>query len=214
MPVLHGAVTFARFEVRAEQFDPKRSLPKGLKAHAFEPIDRKRGADQDRAAGFVELEDPDGVEFATSNLYAGQHARFAYRVDQLKIPSAALKSELAAWVAEFEGENARKPSRQEKARQRDAIRDTLRSAAVPTTKTFDVSWELTANRLKIWATSRKIVEEIQAAIEQAFGVKLEPLVPVVLAGRLGVDDAALAPTAALLGVELKGQEEEAIRGAA
>jgi recombination associated protein RdgC len=59
MPVLGGAVTFAR--VRSEPgkklpSDTRRWLAKGLASGAFEPLDPSKG-DEERAAGFVELED-------------------------------------------------------------------------------------------------------------------------------------------------------------
>ena len=95
MPVLRGAVTFSRFRVEVKDgasFDPKRALARGLRTRAFEPIDRK--TEEERAAGFCELELPDGVEFSPGALFSGEHALFGYRIDVLKVPASELKAEL------------------------------------------------------------------------------------------------------------------------
>jgi recombination associated protein RdgC len=75
---------------------------------------------------------------------------------------------------------------------------------------FDVSWSLDAGELQLWAASRKVVEEVAAAIEAGFEVKLAPLSAGAQAVRAGHGEGALAPTAALLGVS----REEARRGEA
>ena len=211
MPILQGTVTFSRYRVEPPRSDtpnpkppdPKRAVPKGLRTRAFEPLDPK--GDEDRAAGFVELEDVNGTEFAVGNLFRGDHALFAFRVDTLKVPSSALKAEMTKWQELFVQENDRKPSRTEKSQSKANLRDLLRKRAVPVTKTHDVAWNLKTQRLEIWTASRKQVEEIQLALEEAFSVTLEPLVPAAQARADGIADAALVPTAALLGVEIAAE---------
>jgi recombination associated protein RdgC len=203
MPVLHGAVTFARFQI--ENPDPKRTLGRTLKAKGFEPIDRSRGADAERSAGFVELENHDSTEFPPSALYSGEHALFGYRIDTLKVSASALKAELGQWLTAFEAENGRRPSRAEKNKQRDLFRDKLRSTALPTTQVHDVSWELKTGRLQVWASSRKAIDEVQTAFEEAFELKLLPLVPTAIAARQGIPEEALLPTPALVGGGLESE---------
>lgn len=204
MPILRGSVTFARFRVQTEEAkaasDVKRWLVKGLKSQAFEPIDRK--TEEERAAGFVELEDADASEFPSSALFHGERALFTWRVDQLKISGATVKAELQKWQAGFEKENARRPSRAETAERRGALRQMLRSKATPLTKTHDVSWNLKTNELQLWTSSRKIAEEIQVAMESAFEVKLLPVTPGQKALDGGIAESALGPTAELLGVQV------------
>ncbi len=212
MPVLHGAVTLSRFTVAPDKdasTDWKRVLPRGLKAAAFEPIDRK--SEDDRATGFVELENQDSTDFPAGALYSGEYALFGFRVDTLKVPGAAMKAELQKWEQAFVKENERKPSRGEKTEQKAAIRHLLLQRATPITKLFDVSWNLKTAELQIWAASRKSVEEIALAIEEAFKVKLEPKVPVAVAKQRGVDEASLTPTPELAGLDAG---KEALDGAA
>lgn len=195
MPILRGATTFSRFRVDADaraSTNWKKSLTPGLRQRAFEPLDRQGPAD--RSAGFVELEDHEARTFSAGSLFQGEFALFTFRVDEFRIPASVVRTELERWKKEFVRENARPPGRREKADAKGEIRHTLRATAPITTRTFDVSWHLGEAELHVWAASRKLVDEVQAAVEQACRVKLVPLVPVVVAGALGIAEKTLQPT--------------------
>jgi recombination associated protein RdgC len=117
-----------------------------------------------------------------------------------------LKAELDKWATAFEKQNGRQPTRGEKAENRASIRHMLRQRAVPSTKVHDVSWNLQTQQVQIWAASRKTVDEILLAMEQAFEVKLQPLVPAALAARAGIKDEELVPTPELIGMEISNSE--------
>jgi recombination associated protein RdgC len=210
MPVLRGSVTYSRFRSETGKLpqDTRRWLARGLARGAFEPIDVQRGED-DRSAGFVALEDPDSTDFGSGVLERGR-ALFAWRIDTIKVKAAAVRAELERWTAAFAEEHRRPPARGEKATARDEIRHRLRQKQPPTTRTFDVSWSLDTGELQVWAASRKVVEEVAAAIESAFEVKLVPLSAGAQAVRAGIGEGALTPTAALLGIS----REEVRRGEA
>lgn len=218
MPILRGTVTFSRYRAEPRDKKPadlKRWLNKGLKSAAFEPVDKR--SDEDRSAGFAELENRDGTEFAVSDVYRGDRALFVWRVDQLKIPGNQLKQELETWAKEFEAREERKPARSEKNDMKAQIRHQLRQRAVPSTKLHDVCWNLATGELQIWAASRKVVEEITGAIETAFEVKLTAHTPTAVAG----EDEALKPTLVLgadVGVsqvvEVTAAKKGVVRGAA
>lgn len=206
MPVLRGAITFSRFLVEPGEGAPvdfKRSLSRTLKARAFAPIDRR--SEEERAAGFVELENHDATEFSAGALFYGEYALFGYRIDQIRVPGPVLRAEVDKWAAAFEKENGRPPSRGEKNENRSSVRQMLRNRAVPLTKVHDVSWNLKSQQLYIWAASRKAVEEVVNALETGFKLKLVPLIPAAAAARMGIQDAALGPTAELIGVELEAE---------
>ena len=208
MPVLSGAVTFSRF--RAEPAgnapsDTKRWLTKGLKSGLFEPIDLKKTEDE-RAAGFVELENHDATDFTPGGVLYGEYALFGFRIDTIKVPAPVLKAELDKWMKGFEKQNGRPPTRGEKAENRASLRHMLRQRAVPFTKVHDVSWNLKTNQVQLWASSRKAVDEILLAVETAFEVKLQPLVPTSLAASAGINVAELVPTPELIGMEISAGE--------
>lgn len=192
MPILRGAVTFARYLVEPPDKPPanvRQWFTRGLKARAFEPLDPKD--EEDRAAGFAELEDPDGTEFPAGAVFFGERALFTWRVDQRKVSAAQLKADLDRWTREFEKEQGRGPSRKEKTERKNALRQKMRAEAVPVTKTHDVAWDLKTNRLQVWSASRKVVEEVALAVEEAFEVRLQ--------AQLVGDKDALEPTAELMG---------------
>jgi recombination associated protein RdgC len=210
MPVLRGSVTFARFrsETGKRPQDTRRWLARGLERGAFEPLDPKRG-DDDRSAGFVELADPDATDFSSGVIESGR-ALFAWRVDRIQVKAGAVRAELDRWAAAFANEHRRPPTRGEKAGAKDEIRHRLRQRQEPTTRVFDVSWSLDEGELQIWAASRKVVEEIAAAMEAAFEVKLAPLSVGAQAVQAGIAEGALGPTPSLLGLS----QEEVTRGKA
>jgi DNA recombination-dependent growth factor C len=202
MPLLAGAVTFARLRARLPRnaaSDPKRWLLGGLRRHAFRPL--VAGGEEDRTTGFVELEDADGTGFAPGAVFHGEHALFAWRADAVRVPPAAVKAELGRWLAAFEAEHRRPPARREKADARGAIRQALRERTPPSTRVLDVSLELKQREILVWAASRKAVEEIAAALQEALGIELEGHVPAAIAAWGGVDPDGLAPTAELVGLD-------------
>lgn len=204
MPIQSGSITFARYRVEHKEkapSDARRWFHKALLTQAFEPIDKK--GEDDRAVGFVELEDHNTTDFSAGRLYFGERALFCWRIDQLKIPASQVKAELEKWETAFKEQNDRKPGRKEKNEARAQIRHQLRNRATPVTKTHDLAWNLKTGQLQIWSSSRKVIEEIVGSMETAFeGVKLIPLIPGAMAIGSGLAEDALKPTANLLGVDL------------
>jgi recombination associated protein RdgC len=205
MPILKGAVTLARFRVETDANTPKdwkKQFGRALGGRPFVPLD-PAGPDE-RAQGFVELADNDLTDFGPGSVHEGEHALFAYRVDEVRIPAAAVKAELEKWAKNFQKENDRNPGKREKADQKAQIRQALRGRFPVSTKVRDVSWHVEAGDLGIWASTRKAVDEVQEAIEKVFKLKLVPVVPVTVAHRLGVKDKALVPTPELSLPEAEG----------
>lgn len=206
MPVKSGAVTFARFrsEPARARPDAKRWLLRGLRKKAFQPLEARK-PEHDRAAGFVELEDPDATGFE-AGLFHGEHALFAWRIDELKVAAKQVKAEVDRWAAAFAAEKGRPPGRREKGARKAEVQQLLRQRAEPSSKVLDVSWNLQTGEVAVWVTSRKVVEEISAAMEEVFGVSLQPVSVGATAARSKLPEAALGPTAALVGL---GREEVA-----
>ncbi len=207
MPIQSGAVTFARFrsEPTGARSDAKRWLVRGLRKKAFAPLEARKPED-DRAAGFVELADHDAAGFE-GGLLEGEHAVFSWRIDQLKVPSKAVKAEVERWAAAFAAEHGRPPARREKAARKEEVRQLLRQRAEPSTRVVDVSWNLETGEVAVWGSSRKVVDEISAAMEEVFGVALHPVSVGATAARAKLPEAALGPTAALVGGEEVGRGE-------
>lgn len=196
MPIRRGSVNLARFRMEgAVPKDVKRWLQKGLGKAAFEPIDPK--SDDERSAGFVELELTDRTEFSAGALFHGLHALFAWRVDRLKVPTNALRAGLLQWSQAFEQKHGRPAGRREKAEQKDSLKKALRTRQAPVSKVFELSVDLTSRDVFVWATSRNVVEEAQAVLESTLEVKLIPRVPAAFLAP-GVLD-SLTPSKELFG---------------
>jgi DNA recombination-dependent growth factor C len=206
MPILQGAVSLARFrvaEAAALADDPTRSLPAAFRAGAFSPLDRDTG-EEERSAGWVELEDAEATGFAPAAIFRGEDACVSWRVDQVRVPPALVKSRLAEWRAAFEGRRGRRPSKRETAAEKERVLRKLRKQAFVQTKTHDVRWRLDAGELEVWATAQKAIEEICVALEEGLGLVLRPLGPGPRWEDAGLDVDALAPTPALFGEEVVG----------
>lgn len=191
MPIRRGAVNVARFRLEEDvPKEVKRWLQKGLSKAAFEPINPK--GEDERSAGFVELERTDLTEFSSAALFFGEHALWAWRVDKLKVPNNALRAALLQWAQQFEQKNGRAPGRAERAEQKAGLKQMLRAKQEPTTRTFEVSLDLKSRDLFVWATSRTVIDEVQAVLESALETRLVPRVPAAFIAPSLID--TLAPT--------------------
>lgn len=207
MPIIRGSVTFTRFQVEHASEPPKNVrawLTRALKSRAFEPIDR--AGEDERSAGFVELENPEATEFSVSTLFQGDHALFAYRVEQLRVPARNLKAELEKWAQAFETTNGRRPGRRETSEERDHVRMKLRRRIDPSVKVTDISWNMKTQQLQIWATAKGIVEEIQQLIEDRLELRLVPRSVAGLARDAKVEVERLTPTPELFALEARHGE--------
>lgn len=199
MPVLSGSVTYGRFRAEYEDRpkDLRRWLARGFRKQAFEPIERD--SDEDRAAGWVEVGDHEAVELAPGSLMHGEYVLVTYRVDTLRVPRQLLNAKVDAWIKEFEQANGHKPKRAEKRETKELLHRRLRRRAFPTTRTYDVSWSPSTDVVQIWTSSRKVMEEIQIVMEDAFSMGLHPMSVSNIATAMGFEPDALTPTAALVG---------------
>lgn len=201
MPILRGAITFSRFKAEPSK-SPKTArdwLVEGLKVRAFAPIDRKSG--EVRACGFVEVEDHDAVEFAPGNLFHGEWVLLAWRVDQIKVPEAAIRREMDKWAQAFERDQGRAPNRYEKADRRAAIELLLRQKAEPRTRIVDVSWNLETGLVQMWASARKSIDEVVEAMEKGLALKFTQRVPAALAEAMGAADLTVTKELAWPGMD-------------
>ncbi len=194
MPIRRGAVNVARFRLEGDvPKDVKRWLARGLSKAAFAPIDVK--SEDERAAGFVELDAPGASEFSSAALFYGEQALFSWRVDKLKVPASALRTGLSEWSQAFEKKNHRAPGRREKAEQKEQLKKALRARQEPVTKTYEISLDLGSRDVFVWATARTLIDEVHAALEGALDTQLRARVPVTFVPPSFLD--SLSPTAEL-----------------
>jgi recombination associated protein RdgC len=199
MPVLRGALTFARFHaepIGERPKDQKRWLARGLRDRAFKPLDRS--SEEDRSAGWVELEQNDSTELAPSSFLYGEYVLVSYRIDKLRVPASALKAELEAWAREYTKAKGRPPKKPERAEHREMVHKKLRARALPQSRVFDVSWSQKSDQIQIWASARSVVEEIKECLESVFELELTAQTPSAFAAAYAPKQGAIEPTADLI----------------
>lgn len=196
MPIRRGSISCSRFAIEGGiPKDVKKWLTHALKRHAFEPIDPK--GDEERVAGFVELEDENATGFAAGTVFQGEHAVFSWRVDKIRIPGATVRAELQAFAQKYEAKNGRPPSRGQKNEQKELIRRGLRSKTAAVTKTSDVSIDLKSKEVLVWASSVAVVDEVFSALEQGLETRLLGRTPQALLDPKVLE--SLSPTTELFG---------------
>lgn len=207
MPILSGAINLVRFRVIDGPVDPKagtRQIAQGLQQCAFEPIDQDKG-EVDRSVGWVELYDTDSTQLKPKDVLLGEDVILCWRVDQVRVPPAVLRSALEEWQYSFEQNKQRKPTKREKTEEKEVILRNLRKKAFLTSQLYDVRWCIPTQELQIWATSTKIIDEIVIALEESLGLIMKPLGPGARWELSELKD--IAPTPELFGREaLSGRE--------
>ena len=126
-------------------------------------------------------------------------------MDTIRVPASMLKSELEAWCKAYEDKIGHPPKRADKSAEKELILKRLRKRAFVATQTYDLSWNLDTDAVQIWASSKKIVEEMQIAIEEAFDVSLTPTSPGARADAAEIDGDTIRPTAALFGDDVASE---------
>lgn len=201
-PILSGNVTLARYRLEPAKPLTKDRLQEALRLRAFAHVNRD-GPDA-RSNGAVELEDPDAAEFGTGELFFADRILFGWRIEELKVPPAAVREEMRRWRAVFERENQRSPGSRERAEARAGIEQSLRQRVIPATKLIGVAWRpdevaatMGAGTLDVWGASPRLAEEVSAACCVMFSATAVPVCMQNIAEALEIPDAELVPTASL-----------------
>src|SRR3954471_24050817 len=107
MGALKGSVAVRRYVVLEElPAEPRKRIAKGIRAHAFAPLDP--AAEGDRAWGWVSIADESDADLTADKLFwvggSGEQLRVSLRMDVLRPPPAEVKRQVAARAALIEAE--------------------------------------------------------------------------------------------------------------
>ena len=176
MGALSGSISVRRYRILDPlPPDARQRFARGLRAHAFAPIDPR--TDADRAIGWVCLGAPDDAELRADKLFfvaaGGEQLRVSLRIDVLKPPPDEVRRQLHARVAAREAEEGRKLSRGEKSALKQDVVHKLRQRSFPRVRVVDVVWNLDTARLYFWSQTRSINELFVDQFVRAFGLRLE-----------------------------------------
>jgi len=189
MGALKGTATLRRYLVRGEAPKELARLVKGVRAHAFIPIDPH--GEVERATGWAAIEDPQDLDLTSDKLHHGEALALALRIDTLRPPSAVVKRLVEQGLRAL----GRKPNRAEKrAYQQEVVRK-LRTQYHPTMRSYDCVWVLEAGRVLFFSHGKGPNEALLELFKKSFGLDLQPEGPAQVARKaVGPLPASLPPT--------------------
>lgn len=203
MGALSGSISVRRYQVLDPlPADPRAKLARGVRAHAFAPLDP--AAEGDRAVGWVSIADHDDADLRADKLFfvgaGGEQLRLALRIDVLKPPPAEVRRQLARRAAALEAERGQPLTRREKAALKEEIVRTLRQRTLPRVRVVDVVWNLDSGRLYLWSQTRSVNELFLDCFARSFALRLDVDGPARWSRGAAAADALaqLAPTPELL----------------
>ena len=192
MGALKGSISVRRYQVLDKlPADARKRLVKGIKAHAFAPIDPK--SDVEKSIGWVSILDSEQLDLdAADTLFVssgGEQLRISMRMDTLKPNAAEVRRQLDTKARAVEAEQRRKITKREKRELKEEIVRQLRLRSLPRVRTLDVVWNLDTKRLYLWSQTKNVNEHFIELFLQSFAMKLDVEGPTMWA-RAAID----APT--------------------
>ena len=181
MSLLQGTLSLRRFlvlgPVPAEQ-----ELMEGLRQDQFRPFED--GLEEERL-GWCDWRNPLITPPDEGWVSQERFAIFALRLDTRRVPAALLKAHVDLRLQKlmkekdlaFIGKEARISLQ-------DEVKADLLRRVLPTPKVVEVAWDLKGGVLWTTASSSKTQSALTGLFMKSFGCELQPLAPLLLAGRL------------------------------
>lgn len=181
MSLLQGTLSLRRFLVLGP-VPAEAELMEGLEADRFRPFED--GSEEERL-GWADWRNPLIVppdpDWATHERFAV----FALRIDTRKVPATLLKAHVDLRLQQlmkekdlsFVGKEARTSLQ-------DEVKAELLQKVLPVPKVVEVAWDLKGGVLWTTASSSKTQSQLTGIFMKSFGCELQPLAPLLLAGRL------------------------------
>jgi len=181
--VSRGALTFTRLFVQGK---PPKDLRKryldAVRLRKFTPLAPEDEASE--AVGWCVIERPFDLDFQPDRLFYDRFVLLGFRVDKWKIPGVLLRAQVADEEQRMLSRAGReKLTRAEKEDIKLRVIGRLRKKILPTSRAFDVLWDLDAGTVLLFTHSARATEEFAALFTTTFGLELELDSPYAAAGR-------------------------------
>lgn len=193
MGFLKNSTCLARFIVNDEasrDIDYKSVFAEALMKSAFRAIEEDSGVEC--SVGWVDLINSEDVP-TEEQAFRGEFLAVSMRIDSKKAPASALKASYRKLLLErrqqFPKEKITKDVRQEL---KTIAKEALLKKAIPSSKVYDVIWDLRDGALWLSATSDTVVERFINLFKNTFGLKLTKLFPYNLGLYLSLENPAIA----------------------
>lgn len=191
MSLLQGSVSLRRFLVLGP-VPTEKELLEGLEQDMFRTF--QDGLEEERM-GWCDWRNPLITPPAAEWLTQERFAIFALRIDTRRVPTALLKAHVDLRLEKLMKEkDLAFVGREARVSLQDEVKAELLKKVLPTPKVVEVAWDLKGGVLWTTATSSKTQGALTELFIKSFGSELQPLAPLLLAGRLAPQ---MAPEALL-----------------
>ncbi len=181
MSLLQGSLSLRRFLVLGP-VPGEQDLVEGLKQDHFRPFED--GLEEERL-GWCDWRNPLICPPDENWVVQERFAIFGLRIDTRRVPPSLLKAHVDLRTQQllkekdlaFVGKEARLSLQ-------DEVKVELLRKVLPTPKVIEVAWDLKGGILWTTASSSKTQGALTGLFMKSFGCELQPLAPLLLAGRL------------------------------
>jgi DNA recombination-dependent growth factor C len=181
MGLLQGAFSLKRFLVLGP-VPEEAELMAGLDEHRFRPFED--GLEEERS-GFVDWRNPLIIPPDPVFALQDRFALFALRIDTRRVPALLLRAEADMRLQQVMKEkDLPRIGKETRISVQDEVKVDLLRKVLPTPRMVEVAWDLKGGILWTTASSSKTQGLLATAFHKAWGLELQPLAPLLLAGRL------------------------------
>jgi len=181
MSLLQGTLSLRRFLVLGP-VPSEDDLQEGLRQDCFHPFED--GLEEERS-GWCDWRNlliaPPDKDWVMQERFAV----FALRQDTRRVPTALLKAQVDLRLQSLQKEkDLAFVGKEARISLQDEVKAELLRKVLPTPKVSEVAWDLKGGMLWTTASSTKTQSELIGLFIKSFGCELQPLAPLLLAGRL------------------------------
>jgi recombination associated protein RdgC len=181
--VSRGALTFTRLFVQGKPpKDLRKRFLEAVRLRKFTPLAPEDEASE--AVGWCVVERPFDLDFQADRMFYDRFVQLGFRVDKWRIPGVLLRSQIADEQQRMLSKAGReKLTRAEKEDIKLRVTARLRKKILPTSRAFDMLWDLDAGTVLLFTHAARTTDEFTALFEKTFGLELELDSPYAAAGR-------------------------------
>ncbi len=181
MSLLQGSLSLRRFLVLGP-VPGEQDLVEGLSQDHFRPFED--GLEEERL-GWCDWRNPLICPPDENWVLQERFAIFGLRIDTRRVPPSLLKAHVDLRTQQLMKEkDLAFVGREARISLQDEIKEELLRKVLPTPKIVEVAWDLKGGVLWTTASSTKTQGALVGLFMKSFGCELQPLAPLLLAGRL------------------------------
>lgn len=191
MGALSGSISYSKFFVRGKPPRPfQQPFMKGIRLRTFTPLEVDD--EEDQRVGWCAPGNALDLDLTQSKVIQNQYVVLGFRVDKWRIPRPLFRAHFAEAEAQLlERQGKGRLSKKDKDELTFRIQRRLRKKVLPSTRAFDVCWDVDQGALRFWNRSMRVQDEFATLFEQTFSLSVDVVSPYVAAAEL-LDDKSLA----------------------